>query len=77
MMEALTILRQMLELGFPAVVLVQLWLLWRAYEKRVNEHIRELRSAIERYQTRRGIVVCEDVEQPLIQAHDDKHIARA
>jgi len=77
MQELLISLRSLLELGFPAVVLVQLWLLWRSYEKRVNEHIRDLRAATERSHTRRCAAVCENAEQSFIEAHDDKHIARA
>lgn len=47
-METIATLRSLLELGFPAIVLIQLWLVWRAYERRVNEHIRDLRTALER-----------------------------
>jgi hypothetical protein len=76
MQELLISLRSLLELGFPAIALVQLWLLWRSYEKRVNEHIRDLRVASERFRTQRCDVVCENAEQ-LSEAHDDKRIARA
>lgn len=48
MTEALSIIRSVLELGFPAVVLLQVWMIWRAYERRVNEHIRDLRAAVQR-----------------------------
>lgn len=35
--------RQLLELGWPGIVLILLFMLWRAYDKRVQEHIRDLR----------------------------------
>lgn len=43
MIEALETLRRLLELGFPAIVLIQLYFLWRAYERSHLEHIRDLR----------------------------------
>ena len=49
MMEALSLIRSILELGFPAIVLLQVWMIWRAYERRVNEHIRDLRAAVQRF----------------------------
>jgi len=71
MQELLISLRNLLELGFPAIALVQLWLLWRSYEKRVNEHIRDLRAASEQSRARRCDAVCENAEQSFIQARDD------
>lgn len=43
-MDDLTNVRQLLELGFPAVVLVMLWLMWSEYRKRVQAHIEDLRE---------------------------------
>jgi len=42
-MEILETVRRVLELGFPAIILILLWLLWGAYTKRVQEHIEDLR----------------------------------
>lgn len=76
MQELLISLRNLLELGFPAIALVQLWLLWRSYEKRVNEHIRDLRAEAERSHTRRCAAVCENAEQSFIEASGGKDVAR-
>lgn len=43
-MELLTGLREVLELGWPGIVLVMCWLLWRAYTNRTNEYIDALRE---------------------------------
>jgi hypothetical protein len=43
-MEVLEQVRQVLELGFPAIVLIMLWLLWSEYRKQVNERINDLRE---------------------------------
>lgn len=43
-MEILEQIRQVLELGFPAIVLVMLWLLWAEYRRQVNERIQDLRE---------------------------------
>ena len=42
-MEILESIRRLLELGFPAIILILLLVLWRAHEKRVDDHIRDLR----------------------------------
>lgn len=47
MTEELSIVRSIAELGLPAVVLLQVWVMWRAYERRISEHIRDLRLVIQ------------------------------
>lgn len=37
-------IRQVLELGFPAVVLIMLIILWSEYKKQVNARIEDLRE---------------------------------
>ena len=46
MTDELSLIRGILEFGFPAVILMQVWTMWRAYERRVDEHIRDLRAAV-------------------------------
>lgn len=46
MSEALASLRALLELGFPAIVLLQLWLVWRSYVAASQAHINDLRLLI-------------------------------
>ena len=43
MEELVLVVRSVLEMGFPAVVLIQIILVWREYRRRTEEHIRDLR----------------------------------
>ena len=45
--ELLVALRSLLELGFPAVVLLQLLIVWRAYTHAVNRHIDDLHRLLD------------------------------
>lgn len=42
--DVLNQIRTVLELGWPAIVLVMVVIVWRAYQKRVEEHISDLRE---------------------------------
>lgn len=42
--ELLTGIRQVLELGWPAIVLIMLWLIWTDYRKQVAARIEDLRE---------------------------------
>lgn len=43
MTELLTVIREILQLGFPAIVLLQVYIIWQQYISRTDEHIKDLR----------------------------------
>lgn len=60
-MEVLTGLREILELGWPAIVMAAIWVVWQRHNRRTDEFIANLREQRdnwrEQYQTLFVIVV--------------------
>lgn len=43
-MELLTAIREVLELGWPAIVLIAIWIIWQRHNRRTDELIANLRE---------------------------------
>lgn len=51
-MDIIQALTQLLQLGWPGIVLIEAYLLWKSYEKRTQETIDILRAELDRCQDR-------------------------
>lgn len=51
-MDVIGQLQQLLQLGWPGIVLLMIYILWKSYEKRTQETIDILRAELDRCQDR-------------------------
>lgn len=45
MTDIVALVEQILRLGFPAVVLIEVWIIWKAYQDLVKEYITASRKS--------------------------------